>query len=180
MPSPSIEIELPQDAPPWLRDSIANLTKMDLGCHYVSVLAALVRLEKAARFEVKEGDCNRLPTTKQPKQISEWVRVGHSTKMKKMAVIKSVSKYGEEWDMWWNSIQPSWRTRDQEGNGEYGTNWEQLDCSSVNGCLSAVGGLYFWGVAARASAASAADVQQWDNAVQNVVWVFESLRLLYN
>ncbi|KAJ7457079.1 hypothetical protein FB451DRAFT_1407111 [Mycena latifolia] len=42
-PAPSIVIAVPADAPAWLRDSIADLTKVDLGCNFASVLAALIR-----------------------------------------------------------------------------------------------------------------------------------------
>ncbi|KAJ7701961.1 hypothetical protein B0H17DRAFT_908374, partial [Mycena rosella] len=156
------------NAPPWLRDSLQSLMKVDLGCHYVSVLAALVRLEEAAGFEVADRERKRLPTTKRPKQIADWIRGGQGTKSKKTPEVKSASKYAQSWNEWWDPIQPSWRTRDLEGHwavgGDYGKDWTELDCSGANGCLSVVAGLYFWGVAAKGSSE---DERVWDNAVQD-------------
>jgi hypothetical protein len=69
----------PADAPKWLKDSIKDLTKLDLGCHYTSLLAALIRLEGLARYEPQKGGPQRLPSPKatpRPAAISDWVRGG--------------------------------------------------------------------------------------------------------
>ncbi|KAJ7457076.1 hypothetical protein FB451DRAFT_1047773, partial [Mycena latifolia] len=140
------------------------------------------RLEQAAGFEVDEGERQRLSTKKRPKQIAEWIRGGRGTKSKQTPKIKSVSKFAEEWDAWWDSIQPSWRKRDANGKrivgGEYGKDWGQMDCSGPNGCLSAAAGLYFWGLAVSGSGDESAR-SEWECAVQDVVWVLEGMRALY-
>ncbi|KAJ7116096.1 hypothetical protein C8R44DRAFT_550979, partial [Mycena epipterygia] len=99
----------------WLRDSITDLTKVDLGCHYASVLAALVQLEKAAGFEVEEADRQHLSTAKHPKQIAEWIRGGRGTKTKQTPKVKKAATFAREWAMWWDAVQPSWRTRGPDG-----------------------------------------------------------------
>jgi hypothetical protein len=175
----------PADAPKWLKDSIKDLTKLDLGCHYTSLLAALIRLEGLARYEPQKSGPQRLPSPKatpRPAAISDWVRGGRGTKTKNSPTVKDVAKYAREWDHWWDSLQPEWRMRKLgEAPGwrvdvAYRDDWEwgALDCYGVNGLLSAVAGLYFWGVAVASGPEE--QLARWDDTVQDVVWVLEGLQ----
>ncbi|KAJ7479676.1 hypothetical protein FB451DRAFT_1395243 [Mycena latifolia] len=107
--------------------SLSSLNQHPTPIHSDHVLTVLIRLEQAAGFEVDEGECQRLSTKKWLKQIAEWIRGECGTKSKQTPKIKSVSKFAEEWDAWWDSIQPSWRKRDANGKRivgcEYGKDW---------------------------------------------------------
>ncbi|KAJ7744344.1 hypothetical protein B0H16DRAFT_1463217 [Mycena metata] len=182
---PSVEVVVPSDAPTWLQELIKNLSEVDLGCYFVSVLAALIRLEVVAGFEVADGERQRMPSTKKsghPTVISTWIKGGRGAKTKTMPAVDNIDKFVKEWDFWWDAVQPGRRQRgdDRRWNIDdvYRKEWGALDCSGANRCLSAVVGLYFWGVAVKA-AGSATQVARWDHAVQDVVWVLEGLRLLY-
>ncbi|KAJ7041936.1 hypothetical protein C8F04DRAFT_946413 [Mycena alexandri] len=182
---PSVGVVVPSDAPNWLQESIKSLSEVDLGCHFASVLAALIRLEAAAGFEVADAERQRMPSTKKsgrPMVISTWIKGGRGAKSKTLPVVENIEKFVKEWDLWWDAVQPAWRRRGDDGRWRvdevYGKEWGALDCSGANGCLSAVAGLYFWGVAVKATG-SAAQTARWDHAVQDVVWVLEGLRLLY-
>ncbi|KAJ7139007.1 hypothetical protein C8R44DRAFT_867181 [Mycena epipterygia] len=56
VPLPSVPIELPDDAPEWLRTIVSDLTKRDLGCHYAAVITALICLKVAVRFDVPDNN----------------------------------------------------------------------------------------------------------------------------
>ncbi|KAJ7861330.1 hypothetical protein B0H13DRAFT_1900507, partial [Mycena leptocephala] len=71
---------------------------------------------------------------------------------KKIPKVLDVEKYADEWQRWWDSLQPEWRRRGPDkkwragGDATYGGNeeWGVLDRPGPNGCLSVVGSLYFW------------------------------------
>ncbi|KAJ7024607.1 hypothetical protein C8F04DRAFT_1239575 [Mycena alexandri] len=181
---PSVEVVVPANAPSWLQESIKDLSKVDLGCHFGSVLVALIQLEGAAGFEVDEAERQQMPVGKRagrPAVISAWIKGSRGTKTKTPPIVEDIDKFVKEWDFWWDAVQPQWRQRDNNGRWHvdefYRQEWGALDCSGANGCLSAVAGLYFWGVAAKAG--SEAQMARWDHAVQDVVWVPQGLRLLY-
>ncbi|KAJ7896578.1 hypothetical protein B0H13DRAFT_1623924 [Mycena leptocephala] len=163
--------ELPDEAPSWLVDSVAELTKVDLGNSFKSVLEALIRLEKVHGFaEQKSG----ITATGHPQAISDWIRGGRGRKSKTPVVIKKIMAYGDSFYTWWNTMQPSWRTCDSQGRwqvgGSYSDEWGILDCPGANGMLSVAAGLYFWGVEARRMYQ-----KLWDEAVEDVVWMLEGL-----
>ncbi|KAJ7023319.1 hypothetical protein C8F04DRAFT_1193569 [Mycena alexandri] len=170
-PPPSVPINVPAKAPEWLRASVADLTRVNLGCHYASIVAAFIRLEAAAKYL---DDGSRLPAAAKgpqarPKVISAWVREGRGTKSKTPPNVDNLSRFVAEWDGWWDGMQPAWRERNRQGRwrvdppyrkewdwGVLDTHWREWDTESV---LSG----------------SAEDIERWDNAVQDVVWVLEGL-----
>ncbi|KAJ7169146.1 hypothetical protein C8R43DRAFT_1121035 [Mycena crocata] len=177
---PAVKLQMPANAPTWLVESIAHLSQKDLGCHFTSVLTALVRLEEAAGLEIQESKRTRLPSDKKvrPAEIQTWIRGGRGSKTKIHPKV-TIAKYPAKFITWWDSLQPKWRKRDAKGRlitgGAYGTDWGVLDCSGANGCLSAVAGLYFWGIVQMDNEQQ----QLWDDTVQDVAWVLEGVRQLY-
>jgi hypothetical protein len=183
---PSVTVAVPPGAPDWLRESVKDLSKIDLGCHYASLLAALIRLEGAAGYAPQADGPARLPSSKaaqRPTAISDWIKGGRGTKTKKSPVVSDVAKYTRSWDVWWDSLQPEWRKRDDEGRWCFDVgysddwDWGVLRCHGTNGLVSAVAGLYFWGIAQ----VSGTEDQRtrWENAVQDVVWVLEGLETTF-
>ncbi|KAJ7835179.1 hypothetical protein B0H14DRAFT_2590444 [Mycena olivaceomarginata] len=79
----------------------------------------------------------------------------------------------EEETAWWNSLQPVWRTKDVDGQwsvvggyGDGGREWGPLYQWGINGVLSIVASLYFWG---RAVHENAKFCGRWEAAVGDVV-----------
>ncbi|KAJ7041691.1 hypothetical protein C8F04DRAFT_946802 [Mycena alexandri] len=182
-PPPSIPIVVPEKAPAWLKSSVQDLTRVDLGCHYASVVAALIRLETAAKYG--HNDDSRLPAaqrgnTARPKVLAAWIRGGRGTKSKLQPVVASLATFVPEWDGWWDSMQPEWRERNRQGRWRIDLpyqkewDWGVMQAYGINGILSVVAGIYFWGVAVLAQH-DEDQTARWDNAVQDVVWVLEGL-----
>ncbi|KAJ7028758.1 hypothetical protein C8F04DRAFT_963607 [Mycena alexandri] len=173
-----ITLDLPADTPPWLRSVLSYLTAIDLGCHYTSLLTALVRLEESAGFE-QEGQ--PLPSSKlRPGEVQKWIRGARGNRMKCLPEVVNVAQYGKTWNAWWDALQPSWRKRGSDGHwvvgGKYGAEYGALDASGLNGCISIVAALYFWGTARTHDEGSRAE---WERAVQDVVWMLEGVDTLF-
>ncbi|KAJ7839310.1 hypothetical protein B0H13DRAFT_2366911 [Mycena leptocephala] len=138
---------MPEHAPSWLRDSVALFRTEDLGCHFTSVLAALVRLETAFGFDEKAYSV--MAAEHRPIQINQWIKAGVAA----------------------SRPEGNWLAG---GDATYGEDdaWGRLDNPGPNGCLSIVAGLYFWGVHKPQTDDGR---EQWARAVQDVGWMLEGL-----
>ncbi|KAJ7502406.1 hypothetical protein B0H11DRAFT_1712664, partial [Mycena galericulata] len=178
-------VEVPQECPPWLHDIVRVLSAVDLGCHFQSLLAMLVRLE--CKFGFEGNPHSGLSTTNRPAEVQAWIRAGRGARAKGTydAGISDLADYGRRWMTWWDSLQPAWRKRGADAQwvigGEYGDDWQKLWFPGQNGCASLVASLYFWGASKRAMGAEGEGVwngeerAKWERAVQDVVWMVEGL-----
>ncbi|KAJ7164588.1 hypothetical protein C8R43DRAFT_946404 [Mycena crocata] len=165
--------EFADNAPEWLRENVRVLTHIDLGCHYQSLVEALIRLEE--RMELGETGGTGIGRTKvaRPTQVSSWIGAGRfgrpiafisftrtrespfqrglKRKTPYDAGVTNLKTYGKSWQGWWDSLQPAWRTRAADGSwerpDEYAQTWDwgEFWYSRQNGCVSIVATLYFWG-----------------------------------
>ncbi|KAJ7889248.1 hypothetical protein B0H13DRAFT_1626786 [Mycena leptocephala] len=110
----AVDVVLPAHAPPWLRDSVALFRKQDLGCHFTSLLAALVKLETVFGFD--EQVYGVLPAEHRPKPVNAWIKGGRTTKTTKIPDITHIDKYADQWKRWWDGLQPKWRRQDGDGH----------------------------------------------------------------
>ncbi|KAJ6447702.1 hypothetical protein C8R45DRAFT_948411 [Mycena sanguinolenta] len=154
---PTMSVNVPATAPKWLWEAVSDITRVDLGCHYTAVVTALERLQV----------------------IADWIKVGRGTKSRKAPVVANIVLHVDQWDTWWSKIQPGWRERDANGRWHVDAaynmtrDWGKVECYGVNWLLSAVGTLYFWGVATRFGPEE--QRVRWEQAVNDVVWVLEGL-----
>ncbi|KAJ7828480.1 hypothetical protein B0H14DRAFT_3718817 [Mycena olivaceomarginata] len=177
-PTPtSTFLPCPPQAASWFADAHAAMTKVDLGCHYHALVAAWTRMEQASRFE--HGPTNLSPKGR-PKQVTTWIgRLRKGTE----PVVDDPATYAIQWQAWWDSLQPAWRTKDVDrqwlvvgGYGDGGREWGPLYQWGINGVLSIVASLFFWG---RAAHGNAEFCGRWEAAVGDVVWMFEGMADYY-
>ncbi|KAJ7469883.1 hypothetical protein B0H11DRAFT_1731310 [Mycena galericulata] len=174
--------EMPDGLPLWLRDGLADLTRDELGGSYKALLAALIQLEKAFGFENRANV--RLPKQYRPAAVEAWIKGGRGRSKKVPELSVPVERYATDWQQWWDSLQPAWRVKDSQGRwalgddaGGYGADWASLEFPGVNGCLSIVASLYFWGRAVRNDSQNARS--QWEAAVEDVAWMLEGMGRAY-
>ncbi|KAJ7102960.1 hypothetical protein C8R43DRAFT_963850 [Mycena crocata] len=173
VPASSIELTFPEDTPPWLRDAVGHLQEPDLGCHYKALLVALIRLEESAGYE----STTSLPVSKlRPAEVKKWIRGARGAKLKELPTTSKPAAYADSFNAWWDSLQPLWRERNTDGTwkvgGKCGKEWGGLDCAGVNGTISIVGALHFWGTSAAHTEETRA---VWETAVLDVAWMLESM-----
>ncbi|KAK6985136.1 hypothetical protein R3P38DRAFT_3230796 [Favolaschia claudopus] len=166
----------PPNAAKWFADGHAMLTSTDLGCHYHAVIAAWTRMEVASRFE--NGPTN-LTSKLRPKQVGVWI----ARNRRGVETVTNPAEYAVQWQLWWDSLQPSWRVKDKGGRwivttsyGGGGREWGPLYHWGVNGGLSIVASLYFWGLGL---VSQKEGTPAWELAVQDVCWMFEGMAAYY-
>jgi hypothetical protein len=153
------------------------MTKVNLGCHYHALVAAWTCIEQVSCFE--HGPTNLSPKG-HPKQVTAWIsRLQKGTE----PVVDDPVTYAIQWQAWWDLLQLSWRTKDVDGQwsvvGGYrdgGREWGPLYQLGINGVLSIVASLYFWG---RAVHGNPELCGRWEAVVGDVVWVFEGMAAYY-
>ncbi|KAJ7454349.1 hypothetical protein B0H11DRAFT_1740517 [Mycena galericulata] len=171
-------VPCPAKAPDWFVEARAAITKVDLGAHYDALIAAWTRMEAASRFE--NGPTN-LPSKGRPKEVGTWIAGGRG-KRGKEPVVTDPTRYAAEWQAWWDYLQPEWRKKGEDGKwiweGGYTKDqeWGRLMQWGVNGNLTVVASLYFWGCSVVDDPVGQV---AWDAAACDVGWMLEGLATYY-
>ncbi|KAJ7278124.1 hypothetical protein C8J57DRAFT_1000974, partial [Mycena rebaudengoi] len=106
-----------------------------------------------------------------------WIGGQHSKQIVDTSV-PDLTAYAAEWEVWWETLQlqPHWRVKGPDGKwmvgGVYGTDWGVLFQWGINGILSILAALYFWGCAVL-DTPNADLMRAWEAEVQDVSWVLE-------
>ncbi|KAJ7436520.1 hypothetical protein B0H11DRAFT_1754793 [Mycena galericulata] len=169
----------PAKAAPWFADAYTAMTRQNLGPHFDAVVAAWLRMEVASKYE--QGPTN-LPSKGRPKQVGSWISAARGTRGSADPKVTDPEAYAVEWQAWWDALQPAWRKKDDDGKwsvtGGYGggKEWGALYQWGVNGTLSIVASLYFWGCAVGENADRK---MAWEGAVLDVSWMLEGMAIYY-
>lgn len=123
-----------------------------------------VKFEEDAQFQ---GD-GRLGARRRPQAIGDWIQRARTPEFR--PAIKNVARFAADFSAWWRGLQPEWR-RASSNVGPAGGDWTHIRRSGVNGLLSVVAALFFWGDIVRGTPARAV----WLKAMEDVLFVFEQL-----
>jgi len=114
-----------------------------MGAMWAKLVEAWVIFEGQAGYM---GD-KKLATTHRPDAIKAWIARARSASWR--PDILDIPTYESEFMLWWAALQPSWRKR-SDGTTIFSKvegDWEALQRPGLNGMLSVMAGLLFWGVA---------------------------------
>ncbi|KAJ7629774.1 hypothetical protein DFH06DRAFT_941308, partial [Mycena polygramma] len=162
--------------PEWFVKGREAVTGVDLGCHFHALVAAWTRIEYASRFE--HGPTN-LSSKQRPAEVGVWITKNLRGKRGIEPKVTAPAEYAKGWQLWWDSLQPGWRQRGPDGKwtideyGGGGREWGPLYQWGVNGTLSILASLYFWGRAIVEG--EEADRRAWEAAVLDVTWMMEGM-----
>ncbi|KAJ7088021.1 hypothetical protein B0H15DRAFT_801080 [Mycena belliarum] len=166
--------------PPAMAEAREALTVVDLGPHFHAVLAAWTRIEAASRFE---NGPTKLSSKKRPDQVRAWIAAKRGKTGGAGVTVTDAAAYAIQWQAWWDSLQPEWRVKGVDGTweiggeyGERGREWGPLYQWGVNGVVSIVASLYFWGCAVKEDDRSQ---EVWEAAVGDVGWMLEGMAVFY-
>jgi hypothetical protein len=122
-------------------------------------------------FEVKHEfrEAGKLSPRGRPKCIADWIQRARSP-----AFRPDINPtYASEFSTWWTNLQPAWRTEGGGGELARGTgDLEGLRRPGVNGLLSVVAALFFWGVSL---GKDREECGAWGTGVDEVAWVLSAL-----
>ncbi|KAJ7470058.1 hypothetical protein B0H11DRAFT_1731058 [Mycena galericulata] len=172
-----VVVLVPPSAPAWFADAFGQVSEVEIGPTYLEVLKGFVELEAMYGFE--KGSANaKLSAVERPRQVAEWIRGGRGGRKKAPPAIPAVDAFAVQWWSWWTGMQPAWR---EQANGKPvrveagGEEWGELVCPGLNGFLSVVATLYWWGCAEKAGVEGKISAG-WEEAAADVIWVLRSLK----
>ncbi|KAJ7639823.1 hypothetical protein DFH06DRAFT_945310, partial [Mycena polygramma] len=187
----SINAEVPPCDPgveKWFADIYAQVSTVNLGGTYNSLLATWASLERGFGYEKMSGKPAAWNTklANRPAVLEKWVGIGRGVLGGPMGKgvgpdIGDVDLFGKMWWQWWAPVQPEWRVkRVGQAYGfqrdEYpeptSANWSSMRYPGPNGALSFVATLYWWG---RALLERGGNPESWNEAVKDVGWVLRGL-----
>ncbi|KAJ7779444.1 hypothetical protein DFH07DRAFT_730358 [Mycena maculata] len=154
------------------------MTHVPLRGHFNAVLAAWIRVEAASKFE--HGPTN-LPSCGRPTHVGTWIGGARGMRGTADPKVTDAAVYVIQWQTWWDGLQLEWRKKEKDGklstkeHGAGRNKWGPLTQWGVNGTLSIVALLYFWGCVVPGDELEA----QWEAAVLDVAWVLEGLTMFY-
>ncbi|KAJ7717078.1 hypothetical protein DFH07DRAFT_715076, partial [Mycena maculata] len=161
----------PPKAEEWFTHALTEMTQRNLGGHFNAALAAWTRLESACKFA---SPSHKLSATGRPKQVSQWIQGARGHRGQPAPIVTKPREYKGIWWGWWDSLQPEWRKKGEDGTWEVGESYGEWDDALLhwgpNGLLSVIASLYFWGCAVVDSPDLA---KRWERAVNDVSWVLE-------
>jgi len=115
----------------------------ELGTHWIQ----LVKTWEA--FEVKSDftELRKLPTTRRPEAVKAWIQRARAPAWR--PTITDTAAYEADFKLWWAALQPNWR-KSSSGDVVFSRvdgDWEEVRRPGLNGMLSVMAGLFFWGMA---------------------------------
>ncbi|KJA12644.1 hypothetical protein HYPSUDRAFT_152312 [Hypholoma sublateritium FD-334 SS-4] len=151
-----------------MASALSLLRSVPLGPEWDGLLRSWLQFEQDAGFD----DGPRLGTRHRPHLIADWIQRARKPTYK--CEIKNVDKFAGEFDTWWRGLQPDWRLDDASNLlRRDGDDWECLRCPGVNGLLSVLAALFFWGCHAQRGAAPFK--VRWLTALRDVSYVIGRL-----
>lgn len=155
---------LPTDAPPWLVSSSSMLRSEDLGLEWMELVGIW------ESFEVSEGfdSPTKLPAKGRPPCISDWIQRARTPSYR--PTITHPDTFAQVFSAWWSSLQPQWRKSIEGPLPRAFGDYDALRRPGVNGLLSVVAALFFWGTARSLNAPDT-----WLEMIDEVGWAVGQL-----
>ena len=158
----------PPTAPPaWFSTFQTKFLEKDLGVEWKDLVSSWVSFEEKSR----NAEVRRLSAAGRPKVVGMWIARRRTTTF--LPNISSLKDYESEFNGWWKNLQPTWRiSNDKVDKAVSRGDWNCLRCPGVNGVISVVVALFYWGLA---SDGKLAHHKAWIEAVEDCATVFSLL-----
>jgi hypothetical protein len=157
------------DAPTsaWFSTFQKMFLEKDLGMEWKDLISSWVSFEEKSR----NTEARRLSAAGRPKVVGLWIARRRTTTF--LPNISSLKEYESEFNGWWKNLQPTWRISNGKVDKAVSQgDWDCLRCPGVNGVISVVVALFYWGLA---SDGKLARRKAWIAAVEDCVTVFSLL-----
>ncbi|KAI5999681.1 hypothetical protein EDD15DRAFT_2160530 [Pisolithus albus] len=147
----------------------------DLHGQYHNLLKAYFHLEESSNFVNGKGPTHTFSSKLCPEVIHWWISRARTG----CPPIQDVHKFSTTFWTWWCELQPAWRKTLMPETAKFvpalrtvAGEWKELDKPGLNGFLSVITALKWWG-----AEIDIGDAQStlWNVAVSDVSWVMEQL-----
>ena len=105
-----------------------------------------------------------------------WLKNGRRIQGNQMPVVNDPKEYGDRWNAWWWSMQPSWRDPESPfdmRSDASAASWSHLLCGGPNGLLLVIMALAWW---MKSSTQAGTNPSPIEEAALDVTWVVGQLK----
>jgi len=151
---------------PWFTSAIGMMECGDLGPSWDRLVKAWAVFEAKSEFK----EMKKLSTTNRPPAVKAWIQRARAPAWR--PAISNTADYESEFNAWWSALQPEWR-KSSSGETVFSRvdgDWEVLRRPGLNGILSVMAGLFFWGVSLQEESRTG-----WNDAVSDCMVVLTAL-----
>lgn len=153
--------------PLWINNAVSILQTTKLGPEWDLLLSNWLKFEERTQFQ--EGGL-RLGAKRRPLLVANWIQYARNPTFH--AEIKNVAAFAADFSAWWQGLQPGWRRANSDDQTpRQAEEWDSIRRPGLNGLLSVVAALFFWGSAVQSTAARSV----WLEAAKDVSFVLEQL-----
>lgn len=161
-------VSAPNNAPTWVVNAVELFNTANLGPEWKSLVTSWLKFEQNSQY-LAHG---RLGTHRRPQVVGDWIQRARPDDYQ--PDIGKPAAFAKEFSAWWQSLQPDWRTVSADRSlPQIRENWEEIRRPGINGLLSVVAALFFWGFAIRNKGSTMRS--PWLNALNDVVYVLDQL-----
>ena len=129
--------------PLWFTSAVSMMTTKELSTQWIQLVNAWEAFEVKSDFK----ESKKLSTANRPKAVKAWIQRARAPAWR--PAITDTAAYEAEFKSWWAALQPKWR-KSSSGNVVFlrvDGDWEEICWPGLNGMLSVMAGLFFWGIA---------------------------------
>lgn len=160
-------VSAPNNAPTWV-DAVELFNTDNLGPEWKLLVNSWLKFEQNMQYRAH----GRLGTHHRPQVVGDWIQ--HARPDKYQPDIGKQATFAKEFSAWWQSLQPEWRTVGADDHlPRTIKDWEEIRRLGINGLLSVVAALFFWGLAVQNKGSTLRSA--WLNALHDVAYVLEQL-----
>lgn len=151
----------------WFSNFQKMFLEKDLGMEWKDLVSSWASFEeKSLNTKVR-----RLSAAGRPEVVGMWISRRRATTFQPN--ISSLEDYESEFNGWWKSLQPNWRiSNDKVDKALSQGDWDCLKFPGINGVISVVVALFYWGLASQGKMAHR---KAWLTAVEDCATVFSLL-----
>lgn len=157
----AFDVVIPDNHADWVPGAVALLASMDFGAQWKTLIQAWLSFEHSRKYAA-----TTLPAANRPSAVGDWINRARPYTYRPAINVKT---FESSFKTWWISFQPEWRHAN--GNGQLAKSgdgsWNGMEYTGVNGLLSVLAALFFWGMSGTS--------KQWCAAVDDVVYALQSM-----
>ena len=152
-------------SPSWVSNATTLFKSTNLGSEWDLLLSTWLEFEERAGFDSSA----RLGAQHRPRAIADWIQRARPATFR--PEIKDEKEFAAAFSSWWQNLQPEWRRVENNNGPQEDEDWDAIRCSGVNGLVSVVAALFFWGSAIQDRPTQTT----WLEAVKDVSYVLHQL-----
>ncbi|KAJ3717019.1 hypothetical protein C8R42DRAFT_587661, partial [Lentinula raphanica] len=129
----------------WFKEAFEFLN-IDLGSPFATLVD---RWSDFERINGWKSSKHALSSVNRPEEVSKWIRYGRYARIKIVISPSQIDGFAARMQLWWVQLQPEWRKLENDLRlvpvEHFGDDWKSLDIHGINGWLSLLAGLRWWG-----------------------------------